>query len=314
MFDRAQSLSVPSKRKAKPLVQQVLWFVLGLLLSLSGLAASAPTQVSHAELSAYKDLQQSKLDALKETQQKEAEIWKAKAEALDKRIDDQLSQVSRSVDQFTAIAGWWGGAVTLLLTLVTVYSYKSTKTEAAKEAKTAAISYLHQKFEELRKIKNLNEESIEKLRMSEQLKNEVVKQHQVTGELLKSTIEFNERLFLGFLKIAKDNFQNISLSKILLQNLLELSNANSAQQNGSGKMAVYRAYVNWLLGHAHEANVQLKASLHAEISDGQAAYTTAVEFTETVPISVDQGFRDLMESIWSEYRACDDKVTCDPAP
>ena len=309
MSDRAQSLSVQSKRKAKLLAQQVLWLVLGLLLSLSGLAANAPTQVSQAELTAYKDLQQSKLDALKETQQKEAEIWKAKAEALDKRIDDQLSQVSRSVDQFGIVAGLLGLLVTLGVALAGFFAYKSTKAEAAKEAKTAAISYLNEKLEELRIMKKVHEESMEKLRMSEQLKNEVVEQHQVAGQLLKSTIELNERFFLGFLKIAKDNFQNISLSKMLLQNLLVVSNANFAQQNGSGKMAVYRAYVNWLLGHAHEANVQLKASLHAEISGGQAAYTTAMKLTETVPISEDQGFRDLMESFWSEYRACDDEVT-----
>ncbi|PVE09360.1 hypothetical protein [Limnohabitans sp. Rim28] len=147
MFDRAQSLSDQSKRKANLLAQQVLWLVLGLLLSLSGFAANAPSQASQAELSAYKDLQQIKLDALKEAQQKEAEIWKAKAEALDKRIDDQLSQVSRSVDQFGIVAGVLGLLITLVVALAGFFAYKNAKSDAIKAAQGQAASFAKSWFE-----------------------------------------------------------------------------------------------------------------------------------------------------------------------
>ena len=140
MFDRAQSLSDQSKRKANLLAQQVLWLVLGLLLSLSGFAANASSQASQAELSAYKDLQQIKLDALKEAQHKEAEIWKVKAEALDKRIDDQLSQVSRSVDQFGVVVGLLGLLITVIAALVGFFAYQDLRSVAIKAAQEQAAS------------------------------------------------------------------------------------------------------------------------------------------------------------------------------
>lgn len=130
-----------------------------MMISLHGFAATASTQVSHDELTVYKDLQQSRVDALKEAQQKDAEIWKARAEALDKRIDDQVSQVSQislSVDQFGIHLTVSGIVLTLLISLAGIFSYKSARSDAVKtaheEANLAAESWFKANDEELQKL------------------------------------------------------------------------------------------------------------------------------------------------------------------
>ena len=86
------------------------------------LAASWPCtakeSVSQDDLSAQKELLQAKLDANKELTQKDIEILYKRFDAVDKRIDDQVSRVSdigNSVDRFTTIIGVIGTLITVLL-------------------------------------------------------------------------------------------------------------------------------------------------------------------------------------------------------
>lgn len=174
MFIHLQNLPVQPKHKVHVFARLVAGLVFVMTLSLSVFAATAPTPVSHDQLIAYKDLQQSRLEALKDAQQKDAEIWKARAEALDKRIDDQVSQISLSVDQFGTSLNVLSIIFAILIPLAGFFSYKNARSDAEKtareQAEKTAQNWINANESELK-------EKIKKLENLAKEKFDVVKDH-----------------------------------------------------------------------------------------------------------------------------------------
>jgi len=114
---------------------------------------SAKESVSQDNLSAQKELLQAKLDANKELAQKDIEILNKRFDAVDKRIDDQVSRVSdigNSVDRFAAIIGVIGTLITVLLTLGGLIGYFSVVAKVRETAKETAKTWLQENEKELR--------------------------------------------------------------------------------------------------------------------------------------------------------------------
>ena len=121
------------------------------------LAASWPCtakeSVSQDDLSAQKELLQAKLDANKELTQKDIEILYKRFDAVDKRIDDQVSRVSvigNSVDRFPTIIGVIGTLITVLLTLGGLIGYFSVVAKVRETAQETAKKWLQENEKELR--------------------------------------------------------------------------------------------------------------------------------------------------------------------
>ena len=121
------------------------------------LAASWPCtakeSVSQDDLSAQKELLQAKLDANKELTQKDIEILYKRFDAVDKRIDDQVSRVSdigNSVDRFAAISGVIGILITVLLAAGGLIGYFSVVAKVRETAQETAKKWLQENEKELR--------------------------------------------------------------------------------------------------------------------------------------------------------------------
>ena len=116
------------------------FLALCLLLNLS-LPAIAGTGIGKDELDAQKELLLLKIDSGKELAQKDVEAQGKRLDALDKRIDDQVSRVSdigNAVDRFTAISGWIGILITVLLASGGLVGYFSIRREAKEIAGSEA--------------------------------------------------------------------------------------------------------------------------------------------------------------------------------
>lgn len=82
-------------------------------------------------LAAQKELTQAKMDALRDLQQKDAEAAKSRMDAIDKRLDDQISKMGQGVDRF----GIW---ITVLLAGLGALGYFSVVRRTKAEAEDAA--------------------------------------------------------------------------------------------------------------------------------------------------------------------------------
>lgn len=98
------------------------------------------TPSASEDLSAFKELQQSKWEAQKELQQKDIEALRQQIAAVDKRVDDQLTQVGQAVDRFGVLVAVLGVVVTVLLVFGGFLGYRNAKTEATADAKEAATA------------------------------------------------------------------------------------------------------------------------------------------------------------------------------
>jgi tetratricopeptide (TPR) repeat protein len=103
-----------------------------LLCSLLGTAVLAETEkVSQIELAAQKELLQYQIESVKALHQRDSE-------AINKRIDDQLTLVGQGVDKFASLTGWLGIVVTALLVIGGFVGYRNTKSDALSVAKSTA--------------------------------------------------------------------------------------------------------------------------------------------------------------------------------
>lgn len=98
------------------------------------------TPSASEDLSAFKELQQSKWEAQKDLQQKDTETLRQQIAAVDKRVDDQLTQVGQGVDRFGVLISVLGVVVTVLLVFGGFLGYRNAKAEATAEAKDAATA------------------------------------------------------------------------------------------------------------------------------------------------------------------------------
>lgn len=112
---------------------RILAFCLAwLLCSLLGTAVLAETQkVSQIELAAQKEFLQYQIESVKALHHRDSE-------AINKRIDDQLTMVGQGVDKFALLTGWLGIVVTALLVIGGFVGYRNVRSDALSVAKSTA--------------------------------------------------------------------------------------------------------------------------------------------------------------------------------
>lgn len=120
--------------------------------ALTHMPVMAATSTSE-DLSAFKELQQIKWETQKELQQKDTEALRQQIAAVDKRVDDQLTQVGQGVDRFGVLISLLGLGITALLVLGGFLGYRNAKAEATADAKEAATSEARASAEEWFKTK-----------------------------------------------------------------------------------------------------------------------------------------------------------------
>jgi len=117
------------------MMRRSVLFALCWLALLSGLpsysALAANNNVSQIELTAQKELLQTQIEAIKGLHQKDAD-------AINKRIDDQLAQVGQGVDRFGVIVSVLGTLVSLLLAGLGLLGYVTVSNKTKIEAEKAA--------------------------------------------------------------------------------------------------------------------------------------------------------------------------------
>jgi tetratricopeptide (TPR) repeat protein len=129
--------------------------ICALVLCVAGLGpALAASTLTQDDLLAHKELMQTKLDANKELLQKDLEARGHRIDALEKRMDDQVSRVSDvggSVDRFGVIAGGLGLLITVALAAAGLVGYFSVGAKASREAKDAAKEWFDSNSDKLTK-------------------------------------------------------------------------------------------------------------------------------------------------------------------
>jgi hypothetical protein len=125
--------------------------LLTIFVLLWGTAAAQAVQTSTAalkdQLDALKELQQSKLESQKELQVKDIEAVRQQITAVDKRVDDQLTQLGQSVDRLGILITILGVGITVLLVLGGFLGYRNAKSEAKEAASDAAKASAQEWFD-----------------------------------------------------------------------------------------------------------------------------------------------------------------------
>ena len=106
------------------------------------------------------------------------------------------------------------------------------------------------------------------------------------------------------LREAKAKWVDTEVASKLLHQALDRFNHAMAKMGEPWGMALSnRAYVQWLLGNAAQAEVDYAAALRASKDGGLGLYERTLQFFFILPIPEDQGMRDLVDRLWSEYKA-----------
>lgn len=167
-----------------------------LLCSLLGTAVLAETEkVSQIELAAQKELLQYQIESVKALHQRDSE-------AINKRIDDQLTLVGQGVDKFAVLTGWLGIIVTTLLFVGGLMGYFKVKSDAQSAANEAAESWFATNSANLNKRINDQEQ-----RIDEWLKNKEKELSSRVEPLIERSTGLIEELRLKYNKacqIGKD--------------------------------------------------------------------------------------------------------------
>ena len=114
----------------------------------------AAQTLTQDDLAMHKELLQTKLDANKELLQKDLEARGHRIDALEKRLDDQVSRVSDvggSIDRFGVIAGGLGLLITVALAAAGLVGYFSVSGKARQEAQDAAKEWFESNSNKLTK-------------------------------------------------------------------------------------------------------------------------------------------------------------------
>lgn len=152
------------------------FLTLYLLLHLS-LPAISGNGIGKDELDAQKEWLLLKIDSGKELAQKDIEAQGKRLDALDKRIDDQVSRVSdigNAVDRFSVVTGWIGIVVTGVLALGGLLGFFSVTKKAREEAETVAATASNKWFdnnhqnlrERIRELESAVAQALEKIAKS----------------------------------------------------------------------------------------------------------------------------------------------------
>ncbi len=258
--------------------------------------AEVPRAVGQDELAVYKELQQIKLDALKDSQQKDVEAWKARAESLDKRVDD-----------FNNLTGWCGILVTALLVLTSYMTYRNAKSDAKSEAKATALVFLHKEIasaepvkEILRSLKNSNSLSKELLESTGSIKKQ---SQQLLKDILTSKQIINS--FSGEVMLAQCLIyrEHKVCFHLFLQKALEFFNlCIDGPDLPTGTTLGNRAYVHWLLEDSVKAKEDYMRGLRSANNGGQKLYESTLERLNKKAIPYkDEGMIQLVEELWLSY-------------
>lgn len=117
------------------------WLLCGLL---SSAVFAATETVTTSDLATQKELLLSQIENVKTLHQKDAE-------AIHKRIDDQLAQVGQGIDRFATNTSWIAILVTVLLIFGGFIGYRNAKSEAKNTAKNTAEEWFRENSPQLSK-------------------------------------------------------------------------------------------------------------------------------------------------------------------
>lgn len=244
------------------------------------------------EIAAFKEAQQTKLDALRGLQQKDLEVWKTKAEALDKRVDD-----------LNNLTTWCGILVTVLLVFISFVTYRNAKSDAKSEARAAAVDFLSEK---LAFVDNSIKESMSNQRNAETLSKEML-------VLAEQTLLKFRHFKLSIMLVSGDVMLTQGLiywkqkqresANIFLQKALEFFNFSiDGTDVMEGTALGNRAYVHWLLGDVASAKDDYIRGLRSENNGGQKLYESTLERLKKNDIpEKDEGMLQLVEELWLLY-------------
>ncbi|XVJ71450.1 MAG: tetratricopeptide repeat protein [Rhizobacter sp.] len=129
---------------------------------LACLTALAQGPVTRDEHAAAQALQQVRLEALKDIQQKEADALRAQLAAMDKRLDDLNTHTGQGVDRLGVVASILGTLVTVLLAGLGLVGWVSVTRKTKAEAEEAASAWFRDKGNALEKrLQEIEEKALQ---------------------------------------------------------------------------------------------------------------------------------------------------------
>ncbi len=90
---------------------------------------------------------------------------------------------------------------------------------------------------------------------------------------------------------------------LLKESLQRLTQAIARTSEPFGVALGNRAYVFWLLGNPTQAEADFAASLRAPKDGGKRMYENTLKDCDIYPIPQDQGMRELVKRLWSDFQA-----------
>jgi tetratricopeptide (TPR) repeat protein len=106
----------------------------------------------------------------------------------------------------------------------------------------------------------------------------------------------------SLLCMAKVNWENITLAKEHLVNASNACNLSILINSDNGAAYGNLAYITWLQGNADAATQHFSTGLSSRAFGGAELYKATLADFEIHPIEPDQGFRELVEKLWEEYK------------
>lgn len=102
--------------------------------------------------------------------------------------------------------------------------------------------------------------------------------------------------------MAKINWNNASLARELLVDASYACNQCLSRNSDHGLAHGNLAYITWLQGDSEAAEQHFIKGLSSAIDGGEELYKSTLADFEIHPIEPDQGLRELVETLWEEYR------------
>jgi tetratricopeptide (TPR) repeat protein len=106
----------------------------------------------------------------------------------------------------------------------------------------------------------------------------------------------------SLLCIAKANWENIALAKEQLVHANNACTLATSKISDNGLAYGNLAYITWLQDDALAAEQHFRTGLTSTTFGGEELYKATLTDFDIHPIEPDQGFRELVEKLWAEYK------------
>jgi tetratricopeptide (TPR) repeat protein len=106
----------------------------------------------------------------------------------------------------------------------------------------------------------------------------------------------------SLLCIAKAHWGNVAFAKELLVNANNACTLAISKNSDLGTAHGNLAYITWLQNDAIAAERHFRIGLSSTTDSGESLYKVTLTDFDIHPIEPDQGFRELVEKLWAEYR------------